>query len=383
MTGLERTRQQLDPVGSLGSRPFSVLFVVGAFVYAVVTTVVSRDQISNVLVAVLSLLWLLGACLVIIVGTSSRRAPFTHNAHIIVHLLAIGAVALSVASQWGLNRAVQDDFGPASLAMLLIAIGPYRPASEIAGAGSLSAIFVGFITLLEVPVFESTIPPVTFVLASVAPLLAATFASATYSGSLVTSLERWRVTALKLAESRNHHLLDGIARSVQQDRVTVLGRDVLPFFSDILDRGTVTDVDRAQAREIADSIRSIMVAEANRGWLESLVSGGGALGASCAVAIDDPSGCSSSMVAEQRTAVRAILVALTEEDSYHENSLKIELRRGGGLCRGVVSAGIRGSEFPIRTRFLPYVALMRVVFSDVQVEFTQSTLTVEFSYEQR
>ena len=383
MTGQERTRQQLDPVGSLGSRPFSVLFVLGAFFYALVTTVVGRDQISSVPIAVLSLLWLLAACLVIIVGTSSRRAPFTHNAHIMVHLLALGSIALSAASQWGLNRAVQDDFGPASLAMLLIAVGPYRPASEIAGAGSLSAIFVGFLTLLEVPTFESTTPPVVFVLASVAPLLAATFASATYSGSLVTALERWRAAALNLAESRNYQLLDGITRSVQQDRVTVLGRDVLPFFSDILDRGTVTDVDRTKAREIADSIRSIMVAEANRSWLEVLVSGDGTLRGQSAVAIDDPFGCASSMVAEQRTAVRSIIVALTEEDSYHEDSLRIELGRVGGRCRGVVSAGVSGSEFPIRARFLPYVALMRVVFSDVQAEFTQSMLALEFSYEQR
>lgn len=381
MSTLERTRQQLDPVGSLGSRPISILFVLGSFVYAVVTTLVSRDQISNGAIAVMALLWLLAACLVIIVGTSSRRAPFTHNAHIMVHLLALGSIALSVASQWGTNQAVQDDFGPASLAMLLFAIGPYRPAPEIAGAGSLSAIFVGFVTLLEVPVFESTTPPVTFVLASVAPLLAATFASATFSGSLVSSLERWRATALNLAASRNHQLMDGIARSVQQDRVTVLGRDVLPFFSEILDRGTVTDVDRERAREIADSIRSIMVAEANRSWLEVLVSG--TFGAQRGVTIDDPSGCASMMAAEQRTAVRAILQTLTEEESFHSDSLKIELHRVGDLCRGLVTAGVSGAEFPFRSRFLPYVALLRVVFADVQVDFKQSLLTLEFSYDQR
>ena len=383
MTRLERPRQQLDPVGTLGSRMLAVVLAVGSFYLGIALTVRSLDQVSNLPLAVLALLWLAAAALTVVMASSQSRAPFTRSAHIVVHLLAVGAVALSAASQWGTNRYIQDDFGPLSLGLLMVAIGPYRPATELATAGSLSAIFVGFLPLLEVPQLGSSVPPVAFVLAGMAPVLALSYASATYSGRLVDALDRWQSRALHSVASRTSRLKDGIARSVQRDRIMILSRDVLPYFSTILGRTTVTAEDRTRAREIAESIRALMVAEADRTWLEVVVASDAVAGGRPGSTVIDPGGRASAMGPDQRTALRALIVAILDEPTFEQDTLTIELDGRAKVCRGAITAYLDAGETFVRSAFAPYFAVMRIVFSSIHVEFQGRALTIGFTYEQR
>lgn len=383
MTRLERTRQQLDPVGTLGSRMLAVVLAVGSFYLGITMTVRSLDQVSNLPLAVLALLWLAAAALTVVAASSQGRAPFTRSAHTVVHLLAVGAVALSAASQWGTNRYIQDDFGPLSLGLLMLAIGPYRPAVELATMGSLSAVFIGFLTLLEVPQLGSSSPPVAFVLAGMAPVLTLSYASATYSGRLVDALERWQRRALRSVASRTSRLKDGIARSVQQDRVMILGRDVLPYFNSVLGRETFTAEDRMRAREIAESIRALMVAEADRTWLEAVVSDDVADGQRSGATVIDPDGRASAMGSDQRTALRALIVAILDEPTFEQDALTIELAGRNRVCRGVITARLNAGEAFVRSAFAPYFAVMRIVFAGLHVEFRNSAMTIGFTYEQR
>lgn len=383
LTGIERTRQQLDPVGTLGSRMLAIVLAVGAFYYGIVMTVRSLDQVSSLPLAILALLWLAAASLTVVVATSPSRAPFTRSSHVVIHLLALGSVALSVASQWGANRLIQDDFGPMALGFLMLAIGPYRPATELATAGSLSAVFIGFVTLLEVPALQSATPPVAFVIVGMTPVLALSYASASYSGRLVESLERWQRRAMHSVASRTSRLRDGITRSVQHDRVMILGRDVLPFFNSVLERETVTPDDRARAREIADSIRALMVAEADRTWLEVVAGDDGMEAERLQRAVIDPAGRASAMVTDQRTVLRALIVAILDEPAFVQHTLKIELGGRGAVCRGVLTANLDTTDSFVRSVFAPYFAVMRIVFSHLQVEFQNLTLTIGFTYEQR
>jgi hypothetical protein len=282
MSDVERTRQQLDPVGTLGNRPLAVLLAAGAFYYGLTMTFRSLDQVSNLALAILSLLWLAAASLTVIVASSQHRAPFTRSSHVVVHLLALGSIALSVASQWGTNR-----------------------------------------------------------------------------------------------------MRDGITRSVRQDRVMILGRDVLPFFSSVLERDTITPVDRATAREIADSIRSLMVAEADRTWLEVVAGDDGVALDRVGHAVVDLDGRASWMVTDQRTALRALIVALLDEPTHMTKSLRIELSGTPSVTNGVLTARFDASDYLVRAAFAPYFAVMRIVFTGFQADFIHPTLTLKFSYEQR
>ncbi len=383
MTVMERTRQQLDPIGSLPARLLAVALSAGALAYGITMTIRAAEEIVNPVLAVLALIWLAGAAVTVAIASSSSRAPFTMSTHLVVQLLGLGAFVLATASQWGANEYVQDDFGPFSLGMLILAMGVYRPARELASAGAIVAVFVGFITLLEVPALVTQAPPVAFVLVGMTPVLALTFGAAAYSSRLVSELENWQRMAAESLVVASDRLTGGIARSVRLDRLEILDRDVFPFFSAILSRETVTAHDRVRAREIAESIRTLMVAEADRTWLEVVAREDGVAPDALRDSVADAGRRATGMLPAQRTALRALILALRENEMFVRGSLKVTITGAKNLSNGVLAARLsEAMENPLAV-LGPYFAVMRVVFPELNVEYHENKLTVRFSYEQR
>lgn len=383
MKRLERTRQQLDPVGTIPTRVLALALASGAFIYGIVMTLLTLDQISSPLLAVLALVWLAGASLTVGLASSSLRAPFTSTTHMIVQLLALGAVALSAASQWGANRYIQDDFGSVSLGLLILSMGMYRPARELASIGVLSTIFVGFITLLKVPDLTTTAPPAAFVLVGMTPVIALSLAAAVYSGRLVEDLEKWQKRATLSLSNAAQSLTDGITESVRQDRVKILDREVFPFFTSILSNDTVTESDRARAKHIAESIRSLMVAEADRTWLEVVAGDDGVKPNDMHHSVVDARGRATSMLVAQRAVLRAFVSALQDDRSLIPGSIKVVITGTKVVNKGTLVASFHDAEYSSRVTYGPYFAVMRIVFPELQIEHEGNKLTVRFSYAQR
>jgi hypothetical protein len=343
----------------------------------------SGEQIAEPLFIVLALIALGFACLVVIVQTSPLRAPLSARVHAAVLIPTLLAAALSAAAGWGADRYVRDDWAPISLGLLFLALSCYRPARELVGAGIVSAILLGFLVLLQAPGFSTDAPPVAFVLQSVTPMLSLCFGSAMFSSIFVASLERWHRRASRATASLTREVRDGIARSVQQDRVTILNRDVVPFFSDVLTRGAVVEEDRDRARAIADSIRRVMVAEADRSWLETVIEHAGSNsihGQGFSGLVQDEQRLASLMTTDQRTAVRAFIVALFELPAFDPTSLSIVLSKRGGGSRGVFTARTDPADYSIKAALAPYFAVMRVVFTDLRVDISEPVLAIRISY---
>lgn len=386
MTEREPTRQQLDPAGNTGVRAVTASLAAFAFAFAFVFAIIDIEEVAYPPAISLALVLLAAACLMIIVGSSPYRAPFTRRTFVIVAGLAFAAAVLETVAKWHSNDAVGDDWGATSFGILLVAVGPYRRAREIAAAGVLGAIFVGFITLLEYPYFSADAPPVAFVVIAVTPLIALSASAAVFSARVVRSINRWQERAKEASQALVEEVRDDMARSVQRDRVTILGRDVLPFFADLLARNDITDDDRDRAREIAASIREIMVEEVDRSWLENIVDfdtdpvGSGV--AVRTVVVQDPDRVAVLMETEQRTALRAVLVALSSASPRERPEVEIMLSRGLGVCHGTVTARFPPGTPVSRASFTSYFALMRAVFSELQVESELTTIGLRFSYEQ-
>ena len=344
MTTVERTRQQLDPAGSTGVAPVAIFLAIGAFLYAVSMTVRGQSEISNPIFASLALALLATAGLMLISASSPNRAPLTERAHAAIHAIAVLAIVCEAVGQWGSNAYIRDDWGPATLGILLVALGPYRPAREIAVGGVCSAISIGILTYFEVPSLVTSGPALAFIALAVTPMLALCFSAAMFSDGVVASIERWQKRAQAASVSLVHEFREGIARSVQQDRVTILNRDVLPFFTEVLARDTITDADRERARTIADSIRRVMVEEVDRSWLEALMELTGVertnRPGAARVVVDDPHRAASAMTVAQRTAIRALFVAFADYPGFTRDHLRIALSdqgdRNGGDRKSVV-----------------------------------------------
>lgn len=385
MTTVERTRQQLDPAGSTGVAPVAIFLAIGAFLYAVSMTVRGQSEISNPIFASLALALLAIAGLMLISASSPNRAPLTERAHAAIHAIAVLAIVCEAVGQWGSNAYIRDDWGPATLGILLVALGPYRPAREIAVGGVCSAISIGIITYFEVPSLVTSGPALAFIALAVTPMLALCFSAAMFSDGVVASIERWQKRAQAASVSLVHEFREGIARSVQQDRVTILNRDVLPFFTEVLARDTITDADRERARTIADSIRRVMVEEVDRSWLEALMELTGVertnRPGAAQVVVDDPHRAASAMTVAQRTAIRALFVAFADYPGFTRDHLRITLSDQGDRNRGVIMAQVPVTDSVMRSTFAPFFAVMRAVFTNLEVEFVQSELTLRFSYD--
>jgi hypothetical protein len=383
----ERTIQQLDPLGALGARTLSLGAALAAPAFAVIMTWFNREDISSQLLALLALAVVTVAAGVIIIGSEPTRAPMRRRTFIIAIGGATIAAALSAASMWDSNRFVQDDWGPVSIGTLLIASAPYRQARELALGGLLSAIFIGFLVLLQSPSFVTPVPAMVFVLVATAPILTMAFGSAAITGAIIRSIRRWRIRATVAAQAAVSRLHDGIARSVQQDRVTILNRDVVPYFTGVLQRGELTEDDHTTARVISESIRSVMVAEVDRSWLDGVIEQAGAatLGrkAPGSEAVQDDERLAAAMTTDQRTAIRAFIVALFSHPRFDPDGFDIGITHASYHCLATIRATFADGESSFRIDLAPYFAVLRVVFVDVDVDYTDDTLTLRFFYDER
>lgn len=381
----ERTRQQLDPAGVTGMRPITVASAGVAFVYAFLMTFRAPERLEYPVLAVLALTMLAVSCGILIVQSSPLRAPLSAATHFFIHLFALAAATLSVAASWGSDRSIADNWPPVSIGVLLLALSLYRPSRELAGAGSLVAIYLGFLILLEMPMHTTPAPAVALVVGAVTPMLAICFGAAMFASTFITALERWQHRAELATRRMTTQMHAGIARSVQQDRVTILNKDVLPFFTDVLSRTELTHSDRARAAMIADSIRALMVAESDRSWLEQVVEHtvyGQEFGR-VSNFVHDPYRLAPMITTRQRTAMRALLVALFHEPGFDHQSFRIDFARHYGSCLGVLTATINSSDHAMKTALAPYFAVMRVVFTDLHIEISQSKLELRMSYDQQ
>jgi hypothetical protein len=379
MSDRERTPQQVDPVGALASRPVSLITVLAALVVAVSATLSGRDEIVDPAASVGAVAALAAAGFVLVLSASPLRAPFRRRSLVAVVVLSCAAVALEALGLLGQNALVRDDWSSLAVGVLLLGVAPYRPAAEILVAGLVISLVVAVVVLLERPWFVTDVPTTTFVIVAVVPVVALSAAAASFSRTFTLLVERWIDRATTFRRASADELRASIARSVQQDRVTILNREVVPFFSSLVDRGAVTAADAQRARDIADQLRVSMVAEADRSWLEHLfvspTSGVSGI-------VVDPDFVASAMTPDHRTSLRALLVAFGERDGVQADDVRVDLRRVDERVEALVSVPTTVGEFVVRRRFAPWFAVLRIVFGDLQVDATSPLLTLRFSYDQ-
>jgi hypothetical protein len=381
----ERAFQQLDPLGALIGRPLTFLAAAGVPIYAAVQTLLCWQEIDYPVLAVIALGLIIVSCVILDFATDALRAPFTRTTQLLVTGTALLALAFSAASMWKSNSFVRDDWGPFAVGLVLLAMTQYRPALEIAQTGLGVALFVGVLALLQSHSLVTPIPAVCFAIIAVTPILTLSLASASFAYHLVAGLERWRSRARSAVSALREENSDLIARSVQQDRVSILNQEVVPFFSGVLRRGAIRAADREQARRISDAIRAVMVAEVDRTWLDAVVEHATGVGLDEPTlghpAVDDPAGLAMRMNTDQRTVVRAIVVALCANPACDPKDLRIELTRKGSRCATVLQAGLITTNHLVRDDLAPYFAVMKILFSDLKVRFSEYTLELRFSYE--
>jgi len=378
----ERTLQQRDPLAALVGRPTSLFAAIGVPFFAAIMISLNAEDIVNPVFALVSLVLTVATGVVYTHASNPMRAPFDRARLLLVVGGALLAHVFGAAAMWGENAFVRDDWGPSVIGLFLLALAPFRPGRDIALAGLISTVVVAGTTVAQVGTFASHAPAYILALVAVSPVVALALGSAAFSSELVSSLERWESRATMSAESLVETRADGIARSVQQDRITILNRDVVPFFSRVAVAHSVSAADRELAASLADEIRAVMVAEANRSWLDGVLDQLGRAGDGSS-GIRDHSRLADLMTVDQRTVLRAVLVALHGQPGFAADSLAIELLARGSSCHVVLDAEIDAPDDVLHDLLDPYLAVMQILFRDLQVESVEPALRLRFAYGHR
>jgi len=373
------TAQQLDPAGTRGTHLLTVVLASIALVWAVGFSLASLTTGAEPVAALIALVLLGLASGVVVAATRPGAGALGARSHLAIHALVLAGFALAARSTWSTGDFGRDQWVALSLGIILVAVAPYRPSRELVAAGTVSALVMGAVTFSQAVVRESATPPLALAVVTLVGVLALGYGAAMYSSRTIVALLRWHRRADVVAEALADELRVGIARSVQHDRVTILNTDVVPFFRDVLGRDTLTLADAHRARGIALAIRSVMVADADRTWLEAVVQQVGPPDRA-AIDVDDRELLATKMTAHQRTALRAHVVALGDDRRVTEGS-SISIASDGARCVGALVVPTQRSDYAMRSRYAPIHAVMRVAFDSVAVQFLYPHLIVRFTYE--
>lgn len=376
MSNTELTRQQLDPARTLGAFAPTVVLATIAAGWAVSITLISAanratpvlDGVTLIIIALVAALFVRAA--------DPLRAPFSMIAHLLIHAAILAAFALHAAASWGDPNEYPGGWAPYTLGAMMLAIGPYRPARELVVFGTASVVAIAAVVFLK----DAVTAGASFAAAvgAVTPALACCYASARYSGGVVGRLIVGRAKSVRDAARLVDELRGGISRAVRDDRVTILDRDVTPFFADIIARGEVTNEDRNRARGIAQSFREVMVADANRSWLQVAI-------ASLAgprrqrFTVVDPNFVATAATSHQRMALRAFLVALDGDPQIE--SMILRLNKDAGHPVGVLTVHSTETTSAMRSRYDPFFAVMQMEFPEFAVDARRHALIVRFGFD--
>lgn len=376
MSRMRLTQQEADPIGGITAAPLVVIGAVFALAASIALTIAHWHEVGSPLAAVLGIALVGMAGLTASVSAAPAFAPFTVDRLWLVVALAVGAAIAEYVSTIGADRYLYDDYGPISIGMLILAVAPFCTWVSLLLAGLLAAAVLSILVVGSAVATMNTVPIGALIAVNSAAVLALSAAAAGYSYAIVDETLAWQREANRAALHRDAELRAGIARSVQQSRISVLGREVLPFLAGVMtaDRISVADADRA--RELAEALRRALKAGIESTWLDDLATTLRS-SRSITVVVDDAEGAAAGLDDDQRSALTALVSWLS--DANRSSAISVRITDDPPRRRiGVVTE--HGSAPPSRRELDRFAAVARAVSMRAEVDVTRENVRVELSH---
>ncbi|MGX5697447.1 hypothetical protein ACWKWP_14700 [Agromyces soli] len=395
---LRLTVQQADPIGGAVAAPLVVVGSAVALAISIAFTFVHLDEIVSPIAALLGIGLVGAAGLALTTGVLRSRAQFASERLWLVVTLATGAAVAEYVSTMGRNAVLYDDYGPVTIGLLLLCTAPYASWIALLGAAGLSSAVLSILVVGSSVSSGSRQPLGSLILIGSAAIIVLATAGAAYSYSMVGSIVSWqrRVNRAALQQdasgrtaadphASDPHPSEQYASEVVRDpdpgtpaanRLSMLGREVLPFLAAVVssDRVSVADVDRA--RELAEALQAALKAGIEATWLDDLAEQLRAERAT-EVVVDDPSGAAAGFSSDQRTALTAIASWLG--DGTRSRLLRISIVEGAGAGRiEVVAEG--GAVRPKQRELERIVSIARAVGFGTESIISPERAIVELNY---
>lgn len=370
------TQQEADPIGAITAAPIVVIGAVLSLGTSLALTWVHRDEIGAPVAAVAAIVLVAAAGIVAAISAAPSRAPFTAERLWLVVTLAVGAAIAEYMSTVGSNQYLYDDFGPVVIGMLILSVAPFCTWLSLALAGVLASIVLSILVVGASVYVVADAPVAALIAINAAPVISLSAAAAGYAYAIIAETLAWQREANRAALQRDSELRAGIARSVQQSRVSVLGREVLPFLAGVMTAERISVADADRARELAEELRRALRAGIESTWLDDLAAN---LRVSRGVEtlVDDPTGAADALGDDQRSALTALITWLADAGRSDRVSVAFSPEPEGGLIRIVADPAARP---PAKRELDRFVAVARAVALGAESVSTRENVTVELRY---
>lgn len=310
--------QQVDPL-SWVTRPWITLaFTIGTFVLGMTTTLLTWSISARPYLDLIALGVILVACGLAYLLTRPLQPPLSPlRAAMPLSAALIGVVVSALASTTSAVP-VQLWWAPLGASFVLALLAPFSSARALLGYGAVLTIVVAIAAAIAFVGRSETWSDFSVVLIALGSPLQATVLCSVFAFRVVYKTRR---------------LLGGVGdpippsdaaheRAAELAHVTTiarLGARVAPFLQGIADAGEVTESDRALAGQLARRLRSELVTQANRTWLDTIAE-------DRRLYVVDPERRADQMNSAQRAGLRGVIMSVIDDPAIDEGSLLIELR---------------------------------------------------------
>ncbi len=376
----EMTLERLDPLSAAAARPITTGAALLSFALPPIAVASRWSEIVQPLWLIVSFIALIGAVWLMLDRSRLYRPVWRAPSAQLLQLLLIVMTVSSVLSTLGANQQVRDDWAPLVTGIVLVALTPYRPARELTLWVVVHTLVCAVLGMLQAPWATNDVPTLAFAVSGSMSVAALGFAAATYARSLNTSVARWHERAWVAAEQTAARQRGGVARSVQQQRITTLNLEVVPYLSRVVESPQLTDDDRDEARRLARSIRALLVADIERGWAQTLLDElvGRHPHLNIVARADDPENVGGAAALEQRTLLRAIAELSIRRLAATELDLQLRVVDGRLQARWLISTPRPSAD--ARRELRGIIELIRGVTERSSVTDQSGRIALEFEY---
>ncbi|GAB3607294.1 hypothetical protein GCM10027413_27030 [Conyzicola nivalis] len=308
--------QQIDPL-SWFTRPLvPVAFALLTVVVGLATTFFQWRLVGEPWLDVLAIALIASACVLVQISTRPLRPTFGPRQALAPLALAVGGLALATLSAIDSDTLVQYWWASIGVGCVVAALGPFSTARQVLVYGTGLTVVTAACGYVAFAPDSNVWPGLSVTLIAGCAGVIATVATATFCYVVVS---RTRLLLRGAEPPTQEGPSDELARRVERRTLARLGSRVAPFLEGIADAGEVTAADRALAGQLARQLRSDLVSQVNRTWLDSVALFG-------RIYVVDPDRLADRMNPAQRTALRALLLSVTTNPGAAAGSLFIELR---------------------------------------------------------
>ena len=359
--------QQIDPLSWI-TRPWvSLSFALVELVYGLVAVAFTWPQLQRPWIDLVAVALMFGACMYVWGATRPLRPTFGPRVAVFALLLAIAAIIVSTYANMASAVGIQNWWAPVGLGLVIATCAPYSTVAQLLGYGTVLTTVTG---LGAWAAFVGRDDPwsglATIIIACSSVIVGAT-ATSVFSFSVVRRTQSLLAGA-GTPIAPDDEAREQAARNAEISTLARLGSRVAPFLEKVADAGEVRAEDRALAGQLARRLRSDLVSQANRSWLDSLALNG-------RIYVVDPDHRADSMNAAQRSALRGLLNAVLRDPTTDSGSLFIELRgQEDGSTAVALSLDLDLPEGRRVMMFAPYYVALKTTVNDISWDASRELL---------